>query len=1147
MAVHPGASQLHQPALDHPDLHTYGSQCRLAPVPQPKPDAWLEGVPPSNAQFFYSSPIPIDDPLAAATTDAKDPKLALRPFSQGDNNALEKAWLGLSAENDRQTHAASRRRRGSLSASVAQANEQKLAVVVRYLAARHRLKHARQRRNVSAQDGVTTATTVPATVQGAVTSLPVCCEQLPVDAADELSAVFCPLARRRQAALSVDRVVQRVMLLGVGSRTAAAVAATEDVRFTPRSVSSSVGSRHELPSSRRFVPLPQASRLGAVGNNKRMDDPPQKDAAAAVTASAATAAAEAGSEPQSPPAEMPPLNDVAVNTTTATAPAASSPRPPAVDDGISGKPFLRVGTPSNPLLSLSPASSLPKNDMPGSESECCFPPDHKRSPDAILRESPLPPAAQQQPLATPDQPQDGQGNDPEKDEEASAQAELETAANLLHRLKVSAEVAVGISRLHMVDLPSLQMKPIYWSPVNDIASVRRATWFYRDTMVPLEPAVANQLETLYRELRPWTDTWAVELRCAIDVGPAGEEKVSQPVWPKPVQRDVKASAAKDARSEPELSTDPFCAARCHEGAAAAEGTLEQLISKDRNTPGNDGRAGAAAAAAVTTPAPAAKGFANYHVVFKDGATAFLLKPSLKPSAYYNRRPVAKISKGITVGVPIVRGFDRDAWNRVHEKPAKSAAVKRSEVPSALAGDNPEDGHGRLACPGCRAEKESSQVHDLVLVIHGVGQKLAERVESFHFTHAVNGFRRAMNVELKKPAVQAVLRNDQNGIMVLPLNWRHTLSFENDGDGRVEEETRDGDAGRGDPSAAADDFGLKDIEPHSIPAVRSMISDVMFDIPFYMSQHKPKMIQSLVREANRVYRLWCQNNPGFAQHGRVHLMAHSLGSAMAIEVLSTQPTTPPPQPPLSQPGRPLPPAVPEIDHFEFDTKNLFLLGSPAAFFLLLERKALVPRRGRQKPGVDASDSLDSRVVDEAGTFGCLAVDNIFNVLAKEDPIAYLLNGTIDTAYAASLKTAYVPSATVGLFASLGHSLRGIVPGASATPHAAEMPLTSPANPGALMRLPSQLELEVHDFTREELAERKAYLLNDNGQIDFFLQSGGGPLEMQYLNMLSAHTSYWTNQDLVRMLCVEIGRRPGKAHALPSMRAVKASKRLIPSIN
>jgi len=70
-----------------------------------------------------------------------------------------------------------------------------------------------------------------------------------------------------------------------------------------------------------------------------------------------------------------------------------------------------------------------------------------------------------------------------------------------------ADIPVGISRLHVVKLPSLQMSPIYWSPVHDIAAVTRGTWFYKDTMLPVEPAVANQLEVGYRELRPWSQTW----------------------------------------------------------------------------------------------------------------------------------------------------------------------------------------------------------------------------------------------------------------------------------------------------------------------------------------------------------------------------------------------------------------------------------------------------------------------------------------------------------------------------------------------------------------------------------------------------------------------------------------------------------------
>ena len=69
------------------------------------------------------------------------------------------------------------------------------------------------------------------------------------------------------------------------------------------------------------------------------------------------------------------------------------------------------------------------------------------------------------------------------------------------------DIPVGISRLHVVKLPKLLMSPIYWSPVHDISAVTRGTWFFKDSMLPVEPSVANQLEVGYRELRPWSQTW----------------------------------------------------------------------------------------------------------------------------------------------------------------------------------------------------------------------------------------------------------------------------------------------------------------------------------------------------------------------------------------------------------------------------------------------------------------------------------------------------------------------------------------------------------------------------------------------------------------------------------------------------------------
>lgn len=1008
------------------DAHTYGQACRLAPVSHPPADGLLADIPPLKAHFFYSSATALDDPLSQPTitgaTDPKSPKAPLRPFSAGDNNTLEKAWIGFQLDSCRWSHEhalkSGQNRRSSLSVE----DEALLESAVHGLVSKHHDKHTREWLSNAGQKFDRPAWEAPIFLEDC--GVLVCCRELPIDTSTELRNAFCALTRKTQPELDQDRVMSKVM--------------------------------EHLQSDIWDV---DGQGQGSSTNNT----PGQQSRSRA--ASTATESREPLNADKAVPMDVP------IQGSTA-------------DDGISGRPFLRVGD-AEPIRDFSLPNSLRKE----------------------MRATGRPSSAGKE--TTDDE--DGQAKIDAAEKRgrySKAKMRLNASQTMAPR---SVDIPVGISRLHQVTLPALQMKPIYWSPVNDISVVMRATWFYSNDMRPVSPEVANQLEAGYRELRVWSETWQDELRSALEVGAAGEEKLSHPLWP---EDDLTKKKGPVSTSAPLISSDPFCAAKCYRGEAAAIGTLEAVHSegdKNKNEVGSD----------TDRPRP----YKGHHVIYKDASHAYLLSPRQRPSESAGRKPIAAIMKGKDTGLlGVVRGFDQELWDQKHNK-QKTSASKPASVTSGI---NPERVPEADNCPGCERERALGQVKDLVLIAHGIGQKFAERVESFHFTHAVNAFRRAVNVELGSEAVKSVLRPGQNGIMVLPVNWRHMLRFEDGGPQSADEDVPDDRYKLKKKDNPADNFNLKDIEPNSIPAVRNMISDVMFDVPFYLSHHKPRMIAALVAEANRVYRLWCRNNPGFSQNGRVHLIAHSLGSVMAVDILSRQPNAVPPLD-LSNPE-------PSYSTFEFDTKNLFLLGSPAGFFLLLERGRLMPRRGRTKPGADQSDVDDPEVVGKEGTFGCLAVDNIYNILAKEDPIAYLLNGTIDPKYAASLKTAYVPSTTTSLLTSLTN----LITGTSATTAAASKEPVKP--PSLTARLPSQLELEVHDFAREDVAEKKAYLLNDNGQVDYYLRSGGGPLEMQYLNMLSAHTSYWYNPDLIRMLCMEIGRRPGRGQTLPAMRAVKATRRV-----
>jgi hypothetical protein len=375
------------------EAHNFGAKCRLAPVNRPEKD---DGMPAIEAQFFYSSVIPIDDPLSTGSiiggSDAKSPKGQLRPFPIGDNNALEKAWLRLTTEKDRQRHkdALSGTRYNSLGIEV---NAEKRSILVGRVASKHWNIH---RNSYKPQD-------VTISVDDALpsTPAPACCAQLLPDVCEELQDDFCSLIRKSDPYLSPELVSQEV-----------AVALEQMRRSSLQTLSESVDLSGNLSSS--------PPSMGSVKTIATSSFPPETKGRTRSTSLMDS----------SPRARTPTNNTI-------------HPRLPITDDGISGKPFVRVGDPDIKTENVS--MSLPRVGFTTPRFA-----DHNY---AARPEAPTSPIAQTTQKATIDK----------------------KAEHIRH----SEEVAVGISKLHMVSLPKLQMKPIYWSPVNDVAAVMRGTWFYK--------------------------------------------------------------------------------------------------------------------------------------------------------------------------------------------------------------------------------------------------------------------------------------------------------------------------------------------------------------------------------------------------------------------------------------------------------------------------------------------------------------------------------------------------------------------------------------------------------------------------------------------------------------------------------------------
>lgn len=333
----------------------------------------------------------------------------------------------------------------------------------------------------------------------------------------------------------------------------------------------------------------------------------------------------------------------------------------------------------------------------------------------------------------------------------------------------SAKVPVGVSRLHHVamDAESIRMEPTYWAPVNDVAKVLRGTWFYQDTMMPVEVEVANMLEAGYLEMKPWTETWTDELNSAIEVGALGEMKILHRLWPeKPIQVESRPSTSNQMQSTPglmqnTLPEEPLDAEK------ERRTILEHVCDMIDISTGPEGPDNKAAGDTEYGRGGRKNLYRSAGVIYASEKEAYILKPALQPSDYYGRRPLANyIRKGRPIGVAVVRGFDQAAWNKLYPpKRTPTAQMAKHGVSSSQAGAPPFQ---RQRSDPALALSDRPQVTDLVLVIHGIGQKLSERMETFHFTHAINALRREVNVELGDNEVKRHLRKNMGGVMVLPV-------------------------------------------------------------------------------------------------------------------------------------------------------------------------------------------------------------------------------------------------------------------------------------------------------------------------------------------------------------------------------------------
>lgn len=517
-------------------------------------------------------------------------------------------------------------------------------------------------------------------------------------------------------------------------------------------------------------------------------------------------------------------------------------------------------------------------------------------------------------------------------------------------------VPVHEDYLFEVDIAERELRPVYW--LGPTYEVRRGSWFYQEgsTLRPCDENLAGQLETGYLKVQPWKYPPPPPRRGASTATPAKD--ATKDATPKASVENLKGAA--EAQPSPTQQHQPGTyrlfgpysnTIATYQDATTVWLTSESVLSwvtstmYERFVGGaymsgvklvrgyTEQKKGAAEDKRPSTPPPTSA---------RDG-----LQPDEKQQRMLKRRsapPTTKADAAEGTASASSRGQQEPRQSRLTRQlstmlesgDSKEEQIRKQEEQAMEDDYNTAEG-----------EKQGREIEHLVLVTHGIGQLLGLKMENINFVHDVNTLRKTLKtVYANSPDLKALNGELGSGrgncrIQVLPVCWRHLVDFPRR---RHEVRPREHDLGETADQDDADEYpSLEDITIEGMAFARSLISDLALDVLLYQSAYREQISHIVRDESNRIYKLFVERNPGFK--GKVHIIGHSLGSAIMFDILCRQKERPKPaqqkwRNPLSfWPSREdvqqTPPQDPRDLTFDFDVHDFYCLGSPVGLFQMLK--------------------------------------------------------------------------------------------------------------------------------------------------------------------------------------------------------------------
>ncbi|KAI1810220.1 DDHD domain-containing protein [Poronia punctata] len=622
-------------------------------------------------------------------------------------------------------------------------------------------------------------------------------------------------------------------------------------------------------------------------------------------------------------------------------------------------------------------------------------------------------------------------------------------------------IPVNEDFLFDVDILERELAPVYW--LGPVYEVRRGTWFYQEgsSLRPCEENLAAQLEEGYLKIKPWTypasrarsgsgapelapKTSADDLKTnakstaenTSKVGPVQPTMPHQPQTYRLFGTYMNSVVTYQDPNTAWLSSESvfnwvtstvyqrFAGGGYMNGIKLVRGYSEPGKTKDGKRPPTPTTA--------TVPSQAAE------ETGKDKQDKMLKRRSAPPATRSSATDIEQIEDETNAEIERTESLQRQFssyMEGVDNREKQEEHIRLREEQEIQDDYNGQDG-----------ESQGREIEHLVLVTHGIGQLLSLRMESVNFVHDVNILRKTLKGVYANSEDLKALNSDRgegpgnSKIQVLPVCWRHLLDF-------PKRRERKGETDLGDVTEEEDEYpSLEDITIEGMAFARSLISDLALDVLLYQSAYREQITEIVLQEANRIYKLFVERNPDFK--GKVHIVGHSLGSAIMFDILCRQREPPGETEFLRNPLRFWPSkerSEPQRDvkdlSFEFDVEDFYCLGSPIGLFQMLKGRTIAARHQpyaapsesplnpdhMEDPFVSSTGPLAQREPTISGLPASVSspkVAQLFNVFHPSDPIAYRLEPLVSPAMS-SLKPQALPYTKKGIFGAVApQGLSGI---------------------------------------------------------------------------------------------------------------------------